>query len=275
MKNLLFYTALLLAFNSYADSGSNLEYSIDVPHLKSGTVIKVTKKIDTIRAYLYKPDGEGPFPAIIDLHGCNGIWPRRSDIWKEKLISWGYAVIQVDSFSTRKGGNICKHLFKINTTQRAYDAYATRNFFINHKYIDPERVAVMGFSHGATTTLVSLLNEFHKKESISRGKVFKVAIAIAPWCFNARGKVNNKNTKLLILIGEHDDWTPAQRCTTMSTHDENNYELIILKKAYHSYDVPNLSEDYLGHRVQYSKTAAEQSYREARMFLDKHLGSNY
>jgi dienelactone hydrolase len=274
MKNLLFFI-LVVTFNSYADSHEGEKFLIEVPHLKPGQIVKVTETTDTIRAYFYKPAGDGPFPAVIDLHGCNGIWPRRSDIWKEKLISWGYAVIQVDSFSTRKGGDICKHLFKINTTQRAYDAYAVRNFFIKNKYLHPEKIAVMGFSHGATTVLVSLLNEFHKKESISQGRVFKVAIALAPWCFNARGKVNNTNTKLLILIGEYDDWTPAPRCTTMSTHDKNNYQLIILKKAYHSYDVPDLSEVYLGHRVQYSKKAAEKSYIETQMFLDKYLGSNY
>ena len=55
--------------------------------------------IDVERLYL--PDeGDGPFPAVVLLHGCSGVAPR-SRMWAEKLNSWGYATLIVDSFGPR------------------------------------------------------------------------------------------------------------------------------------------------------------------------------
>ena len=39
--------------------------------------------VQTLQAYLYRPATAGPQPAVVDLHGCNGIWPRRSQAWLE------------------------------------------------------------------------------------------------------------------------------------------------------------------------------------------------
>ena len=50
---------------------------------------------------LNKPDGEGPFPAIVLLHGCGGIQPKRDHRWAERLSGWGYVTLQVDSFWPR------------------------------------------------------------------------------------------------------------------------------------------------------------------------------
>ena len=35
-----------------------------------------TASTETIDAYLSRPDGDGPFPAIVYLHGCGGLRPR-------------------------------------------------------------------------------------------------------------------------------------------------------------------------------------------------------
>src|SRR5262249_50683772 len=58
-------------------------------------------KLD-LHAQLYKPDGNGPFPVVIALHGCGGlsnqteqVAPRYSD-WTELLTKAGYAVLWPD-----------------------------------------------------------------------------------------------------------------------------------------------------------------------------------
>ncbi len=54
-------------------------------------------KPTTLRGLLMKPDGIGPFPAIIALHGCNGLLKgdalvTREAAWAELLTSHGYVV---------------------------------------------------------------------------------------------------------------------------------------------------------------------------------------
>jgi dienelactone hydrolase len=50
---------------------------------------------------LEKPVGEGPFPAIVMLHGCAGPWPLRDEMWSRRMVDWGYVVLRVDSFGPR------------------------------------------------------------------------------------------------------------------------------------------------------------------------------
>src|SRR2546422_11324404 len=53
---------------------------------------------------LSKPDGPGPFPAVVIMHDCSGLGPRSSgapDRWAKELLGRGYVVLIPDSFTTR------------------------------------------------------------------------------------------------------------------------------------------------------------------------------
>ncbi len=52
--------------------------SLDVTTLTDPTV--------TLTADLNKPKGPGPFPAVVMLHGCGGIWQRWGDPWSKRLV---------------------------------------------------------------------------------------------------------------------------------------------------------------------------------------------
>ena len=53
----------------------------------------------TITGYLYKPEGAGPFGAVIALHGCNGAIDEKGTVrelygaWGERLSKAGYLVL--------------------------------------------------------------------------------------------------------------------------------------------------------------------------------------
>ena len=58
----------------------------------------------SIPAKLFKPDGEGPFPAVVIMHDCSGLGPRSSGSparWARELLQQGYVVLIPDSFSPR------------------------------------------------------------------------------------------------------------------------------------------------------------------------------
>ena len=49
---------------------------------------------------IYRPAGEGRFPAVILMHGCAGV--RRKDVqWAETFREQGYVALVVDSLSGR------------------------------------------------------------------------------------------------------------------------------------------------------------------------------
>src|SRR3954452_19961443 len=68
----------------------------------------------TLRAQLYKPDGKGPFPTVIALHGCGGLAGRSEPVlaryreWAEDLVKDGKAVLLPDSYGSRGLGPQCR-----------------------------------------------------------------------------------------------------------------------------------------------------------------------
>lgn len=49
--------------------------------------------LEPIPATLLKPDGAGPFPAVVIMHDCSGLGPRSSgapDRWARELLTQGY-----------------------------------------------------------------------------------------------------------------------------------------------------------------------------------------
>ena len=109
---------------------------------------------DRIQGYLAKPEGAGPFPAVIGLHGC----ARMPDTTKRKLVDelvgWGYVVPLVDSFATRGIDHACTGGVPDISGKRRSDAYGALAFLAGQTFVDPQRVAAVGFSQGGWVTLL-------------------------------------------------------------------------------------------------------------------------
>jgi poly(3-hydroxybutyrate) depolymerase len=71
----------------------------EVPRTVSfkGTAADIIEGSLNLTGRLTKPEGKGPFPAVVLLHGCGGMQPRRDDRWSDRLSRWGYVTLQVCS----------------------------------------------------------------------------------------------------------------------------------------------------------------------------------
>src|SRR5690349_10028989 len=82
-------------------------------------------------ATLIKPDGDGPFPAVVIMHDCSGLGPRSSGAprrWSNDLVQQGYVVVIPDSFTPRGfPDGVCTipgaQTTSVNGYARAADAY--------------------------------------------------------------------------------------------------------------------------------------------------------
>ena len=71
---------------------------------------------------LSKPGGDGPFPAVVLLHQCNGLNDAVGAQWAKRLVGWGYAVLRVDSFAPRGLKNVCAYETKGSYDGDVFDA---------------------------------------------------------------------------------------------------------------------------------------------------------
>src|SRR5258708_21694179 len=136
------------------------------------------------------------------------------DTTKQKLadevVAGGYVVLLVDSYATRGIDHACTSDAFVTFLKRRPDAYGALVFLAGQTFVDPHRVAVVGFSAGARVTLsVAEPNSF--EHFAPEGNLrFRAAAAFYPPC---RGAAARPGIPTLIFIGALDDWTPAAECT--------------------------------------------------------------
>src|SRR5271154_6030415 len=68
------------------------------------------------------PKGTPPFPAVILMHGCGGM-TQNMNVWAQRLRSWGYAALILDSFAPRGIENVCGRGNQFPPRERAKDAF--------------------------------------------------------------------------------------------------------------------------------------------------------
>jgi len=82
---------------------------------------------DDIKGYLAKPDGAGPFPAVIVLHGCAGMHDTTRQKLADDLVAWGYVILLVDSYATRRIDNVCILLRVFDPSTQRFSAEGVLN----------------------------------------------------------------------------------------------------------------------------------------------------
>src|ERR1700759_2736221 len=108
---------------------------------------------DRIVGDLARPVGAGPFPAAVVLHGCAGMHDATKQKLADELVAWGYVLLLVDSYATRGIQHACTWTASAIFAKRKPDAYGALDFLARQTFVDPRRVAALGFSAGAWVTL--------------------------------------------------------------------------------------------------------------------------
>ena len=98
---------------------------------------------DRIQGYLAKPDGAGPFPAVIGLHGCAGMHDTTKQRLADDLVARGYVVLLVDSYATRGIDHACTSTAFATFLRCRPDACGALVFLARQTFVDPHRVAAV------------------------------------------------------------------------------------------------------------------------------------
>lgn len=103
---------------------------------------------DTIEGYLSKPDGDGPFAAVVYLHGCDGLSENQRKGIAELMTGWGYVSLSVDSYSTRGIKQTCVGQLM---PARQGDALGALLYLSKLPFVDPQRIAIVGHPRAASS----------------------------------------------------------------------------------------------------------------------------
>ena len=155
-----------------------------------------------------KPDGSGPFPAVVLMHGCSGLHQTTAR-WAAILNDAGYATLILDSFGPRSVFFRLRGRIKQGITSQTR-AGCLWSFGVlaqpaGHSAVQncTGRLVHGGIAALGAVAASGISTRFENK--------FAAAVVFYPYCLADR----SYQLPVLLLIGEADDWTPAAPCIAL------------------------------------------------------------
>jgi dienelactone hydrolase len=176
-------------------------------------------------------------PPVVAMHGCGGPFPIRDGQWAIALASSGHLVLLPDSFGSRGLGSQCAERNRPVTARglRRQDAIAAARWLNAQAGTPAGAVVLVGWSDGGSTVLATA----GAAPDLPAG-LFRRFVAFYPGCTQfVKDAGWTASAPVLTLIGESDDWTPAQPCHELAARDAKDMRLIGYPGAYHDFDAPD------------------------------------
>ncbi len=227
-----------------------------------------------IPAALGRPDGTGPFPAVVMMPGCGGLSETLSVDWARVLAGAGYVTIALENIRSRN----MKHCLSNGPMGRPFaswigDAYGALDYLSRQPYVDINRVAVAGFSNGGI-----ILSKYMAEDlATPSGHRFKAMISVYAHCNGdtrpggapVRG---TPRVPWLVLNGGLERIEMKGPCGELKGRPNVTVELI--EGAHHGWDLKKFStphSDPAGNVMLYNGEATKKSHEIVLDFLAKHL----
>jgi dienelactone hydrolase len=201
-----------------------------------------------LHAQLYKPDGDGPFPVVIALHGCGGLAgpsepaQARYRDWAEQLLKGGNAVLLPDSYGSRELGPQCrvKEHRILARRERVADIMASREWLVQQPWAARDRISLLGWANGASALLWAVRPQLSSRNIEPD---FRSAVAFYPDCRISSRLGWSARVPTLLLIGAKDDVSSPPACRQMVDGARGRSALariVVYPGAYHDFDRANL-----------------------------------
>jgi carboxymethylenebutenolidase len=161
-KVLLGILVLFVAFMVLLIGSIAVDYVIGADRLGSVTNAAIPGKNDgaDVRAYVAKPQGDGPFPTVIMIHefyGLNESILSKADLLAEE----GYFVVAPDTFRGSTTSWIPRAIYQVITSNPENvntDLDSVFAWLNSQPDVDADRIAIAGFCYGGRTSLVYSLH---------------------------------------------------------------------------------------------------------------------
>jgi len=222
----------------------------------------------TLIGYVFKPEGPHPAktPAVVMMHGRAGPYSslaegrydastlsQRHQKWGHLWAQQGYLAILVDGFGPRGFPQGFTHQSykerpeSVNeVTVRPLDAYGALAYLRTRNDVAADRIALQGWSNGASATLATMSSATPALKSLSPTSGFRGAMAFYPGC-GLKGKFKAgliPYAPLRVFVGTADEEISPQECSDLVDESRAQHADIVLKTypgATHDFDDPSAS----------------------------------
>lgn len=181
-------------------------------------------------------------PAVVINHSSGGVRDWRDYRFARALNRKGIAAFVLYSFEARLGPErqIQTAGSGVSFGMRIADAYQALNLLSTHPAIDPDRIAILGFSSGSVVSLLSADEKVRRKLARNDLK-FAAHVCLYPSALFTYKNIAPTGAPMLLLLGEKDDICPAEDCLRYAHKLEQSgveVRTVVYPGAHHGWDAP-------------------------------------
>jgi dienelactone hydrolase len=197
-------------------------------------------KVITLAGALRLPPVAGKLPVVVLMHGSGGI-SSNVPMWEQDLGALGIATFTIDSMSGRGLQGVGTNQILLGRANMILDIYRALEVLAKNGRVDPERVAIMGFSRGGQATLYSSLTRFQKIWNKS-GITPAAYIPFYPDCsttYKEDAEITDRPVR--IFHGAPDSYNPIATCKAYRDRLKaagRDVDITEFPNAPHGYDSP-------------------------------------
>ena len=197
------------------------------------------QKKQEVHGFLTFPEDEideKKFSVVIGVAGSKG-WSDHHLDYLENYRNSGIATFELQSFRSRGISSTVGTQIDVTHAMMILDSYKALEELSLHPNVDINNVAITGWSLGGGVALFS--GWLPLKEAISKELKFSAHLSLYPPCFITPDSLHFTDSPMHILIGELDNWVPADACEDLvSAMRENgtNINITVFDGAHHSFD---------------------------------------
>lgn len=228
-----------------------------------------------------RPEGEGPFPVLVMLHGCGGPRPFLDDIARV-AVDAGAAVINVDSYAHRRISRVAAFATvctgaRLQGRERAGDLYAALAWARTQSWADRNRMAAIGWSHGSWTIMDALALRSGAEMARATGlsdlpeePLEGLAGALLVYPYTGVGTFAGRrdwrlSPKSIAIVAEHDYIVGATRGALERQRARGTpLEILVFENATHAFEDEHAEDP----RVRYNPAATAREHAVLRELIE-------
>ena len=185
----------------------------------------------------YPEDKKDSYPVVIGVAGSLG-WSDHHRGYLQRYRDMGVATVTLHSFSSRGVKSTVGEQVSATVAMIVHDSYMLLSALNSKENIDIDNVAITGWSLGGGVALFSAWEDV--QERLTPDLKFAAHLPIYPPCIANVDKLNFSDAPIHILIGESDNWVPAQPCVELisglSDKGKKNADITVFPDSHHSFD---------------------------------------
>jgi dienelactone hydrolase len=196
-----------------------------------------------IAGELRLPVGEGPFPAVVLIHGSGGVGANVHR-WAAELNNFGVAAFLLDCFTGRGVTSTISDQSRLGGLAMIYDAYRALELLAQRPNVDRARIALMGFSKGGFAALYASVMRFQRYYAPEDAEFCAYIPFYARCDIRFEQDEDAANRPIRMFHGEADDWIPVEpvrRYVERLQAASKDVQLTTYPEARHAFDSPNYS----------------------------------